>query len=313
MAERTQPFNLKFWASMSRFERIALVGTVLIWFGVILFGAGLYMAWSTTRERQAAYAQATAMALSATEPVLPMPTSVAYPAGWSTATPTVEPPETVVDPGSEKVEDRIDLEAGPAMLMLTPLPTVSAQAEHQSTSTPRSIVSPRATAASTPTPRPLGPPDRIVIPSIDLDTSVVPVGWHFVAQGNAQYSVWDVADYAAGWHKTSAFLGEAGNTVISGHNNIRGEVFRDLIDVEVGGYVFAYVGEAGYSYQVTEKHLLKEQGEPIEVRRENATWIAPQPDERLTLVTCWPYTGNSHRLVVVARPAPPPDAGQIKE
>jgi sortase (surface protein transpeptidase) len=31
----------------------------------------------------------------------------------------------------------------------------------------------------------------------------------------------------------------------------------------------------------------------------------PSGDERLTLVTCWPYEwpGNSHRVIVVARPS----------
>jgi len=38
------------------------------------------------------------------------------------------------------------------------------------------------------------------------------------------------------------------------------------------------------------------------VRQENARWIAPTDDERLTLVTCWPYTNNTHRVVVVAKP-----------
>lgn len=313
MAERTQSFNLKFWDSLSRLERIALVSTVLIWTGVIVFAAGLYMALNVSQERHAEYAQATVIAQSEAEPAPSTATLVAYPAGWSTATPTVEPPETVVDPDTEKIEERIDLEAGPAMLMLTPVSTVPVPAESILTATPRSVVAPRATATPTPTPRPIGPPDRIVIPSIGLDSAVVAVGWHVVTQGSAQYSVWDVADYAVGWHKTSAFPGAVGNTVLSGHNNIRGEVFRYLIDVEVGQYVHLYVGEGIYYYQVTEKHLLKEQGESIEVRRENATWIAPQADERLTLVTCWPYTGNSHRLVVVARPASPPDAGPIEE
>ena len=35
---------------------------------------------------------------------------------------------------------------------------------------------------------------------------------------------------------------------------------------------------------------------------ENAAWIMPSEDERLTLVTCWPYTSNTHRLIIVARP-----------
>jgi sortase A len=41
------------------------------------------------------------------------------------------------------------------------------------------------------------------------------------------------------------------------------------------------------------------------VRLQNAQWIQPTTDERLTLVTCWPYNDNSHRLIIVARPIDP--------
>ena len=49
---------------------------------------------------------------------------------------------------------------------------------------------------------------------------------------------------------------------------------------------------------------LEEAGMPLKVRQKNAQWIMPTGDERLTLVTCWPYEwpGNSHRVIVVARP-----------
>jgi sortase A len=50
------------------------------------------------------------------------------------------------------------------------------------------------------------------------------------------------------------------------------------------------------------KTIVKEKGESVEVRRKNAQWIAPTNDERLTLVTCWPYTNNTHRVIVVAKP-----------
>jgi sortase (surface protein transpeptidase) len=30
-----------------------------------------------------------------------------------------------------------------------------------------------------------------------------------------------------------------------------------------------------------------------------------KPDERITIVTCWPRTDNSHRLVVIAEPVHP--------
>src|SRR5262245_1974096 len=67
------------------------------------------------------------------------------------------------------------------------------------------------------------PPDRLVIPAIQLDTPVVELGWNTHKDGSGSiFSEWDVAEYAAGWHKNSAKLGEAGNLVMSGHNNILG-------------------------------------------------------------------------------------------
>jgi sortase A len=158
---------------------------------------------------------------------------------------------------------------------------------------------PLPTSTSTPPgpPPDSAPPDRIVIPAIGLDALVVPVGWTVTDEGAA----WDAADYAAGWHQGSAYPGHAGNTVLSGHHNIKGKVFRYLIDLEPDDEVFLYVGETAYHYVVTEKHLFEEKGKPEAVRRANAQWIAPTDDERLTLVTCWPYTSNTHRLIIVAK------------
>ena len=48
--------------------------------------------------------------------------------------------------------------------------------------------------------------------------------------------------------------------------------------------------------------LLREKGVPEEIRGENAKWIEPTEDERLTLVSCWPFVKPDHRVVVVARP-----------
>ena len=95
------------------------------------------------------------------------------------------------------------------------------------------------------------------------------------------------------------------NVVLSGHNNIDGKVFRYLVDLEPGNKVTIYAGEVAYEYTVTEKYILKEAGMPVEVRQKNAQWMMPAGEERLTLVTCWPYEwpGNSHRVIVVARPS----------
>ncbi len=115
-------------------------------------------------------------------------------------------------------------------------------------------------------------------------------------------SIWQVADYAAGFHKGSAYPGNVGNTVLSGHHNIKGEVFRYVVDLEPGDEVDLYVADVIYRYVVESKLIIPEKGLPLERRRENAKWIGPTDDERLTLVTCWPYTSNTHRVIVVAKP-----------
>jgi sortase A len=188
--------------------------------------------------------------------------------------------------------------------------------------TPEPVVTPTDTPAPptevpTPAPEPLPPdtpvpppppaanggPTRVVVESVGIDTPVIPVGWSVVEQNGQQYSVWDVADYAGGWHNTSALPGQPGNTVLSGHHNIKGEVFRYLVDVQEGDEVDLYVDDAVYRFYVEQKLIVKEKGEPVDVRRQNAQWIAPTGDVRVTLVTCWPYTNNTHRVIVVARPA----------
>lgn len=146
------------------------------------------------------------------------------------------------------------------------------------------------------------PPTRIVVDSINLDADVVTVGWKTVMQNGQPTNVWEVADYAAGWHKNSARPGQAGNVVLSGHNNIKGEVFRYLEDVEPGDVMTLYADGRPYRYAVSDKFIVKDKGEPEAVRRENAKWIGPFNEERLTLVTCWPYNNNTHRLIVIAHP-----------
>jgi sortase A len=174
------------------------------------------------------------------------------------------------------------------------------------TNTPEPALSPtKVPTSSAPSTRPppaTAPSDRIVAPAIGLDAPVVLVGWKTVEENGQEVTEWEVADYAAGWHKTSAYPGNVGNIVISGHHNIRGEVFRYVVNLEPGNIVDLYVGQTVYRYVVTEKYILREKGMPPEVRQENARWIAPTDDERLTLVTCWPYTNNTHRVVVVAKP-----------
>ncbi|WP_420631228.1 sortase [Candidatus Leptofilum sp.] len=146
-------------------------------------------------------------------------------------------------------------------------------------------------------------PQRIVIPSIAVDAPVVNVGLTAIQSGEQTVYQWQVPEtYQAGWHNSSAPLGQPGNTVLNGHHNIFGEVFGKLVDLEVGAEIVVYDDELPHNFTVTDVQILPERDQPLATRLENAQWIEPTSDERLTLVTCWPHTDNSHRLIVVARP-----------
>jgi len=148
-----------------------------------------------------------------------------------------------------------------------------------------------------------GQPIRLVITDLNLDADVQPVSLQTVEYDGQLLYQWEVpAGYEAGWHGSSALLGEPGNTVINGHNNTLGEIFRDLADLEVGDIISLFDIEREYQYRVDRIELLPEQGQTLQFRLENAKWIDPTPDERITLISCWPYVGNTHRLVVVATP-----------
>jgi len=146
-------------------------------------------------------------------------------------------------------------------------------------------------------------PLRVVIPSIELNAPVIPAPVDFETIAGKEYLQWMVPDeYAIGWHTTSAMLGETGNTVLNGHHNAYGEVFVSLENVSEGDIIMVESDHTRYIYQITNKMILPEKYEQIEVRMNNAQWILPSVDERLTLISCWPYETNTHRLIVVARP-----------
>ena len=196
----------------------------------------------------------------------------------------------------------------PATPTIAPsLAALSTATGEPATSTPTASVVP--TRVHTPTLTPTATalpaiPDRIVVSAIDLDAPVVPVTWAVVEVDGQEQPMWNLPEMrAAGWHETSAPLGVPGNTVLNGHNTTYGEVFRDLYMLKEGDEIVVYAGEVAYTYAVTETLILPEAGQPIEVRIENARYIQPTEDERLTLVTCHPYGSLRNRLIVIARPA----------
>jgi sortase A len=195
------------------------------------------------------------------------------------------------------------------------VPSPSPQATPTATPWPAMTTAPTPSRVPSPTPSPtapfptptpvLPPPDRLVIQAIDLDTPVVPVGWHLVPQDGSWATEWDVASHSAGWHNNSAAPGDIGNVVLSGHHNIEGRVFRDLVSLQAGDEILLYAGGAEYQYRVSQTMILPEKGVSEAQRDENARWIGPFTDRRLTLITCWPYDNNTHRLIVVAQAVEP--------
>jgi LPXTG-site transpeptidase (sortase) family protein len=146
-------------------------------------------------------------------------------------------------------------------------------------------------------------PQRLEIPILDVDVAIQRVGLVPVTSGGQEFLQWAVPNgYEVGWHESSAPLGLPGNTVLNGHNNIYGEVFRDLIDLAVGEELIIHDAAGAHVYKVEQQELLEENGQPLSVRLDNARWIEPTSDERVTLVSCWPYATNTHRLIVVAKP-----------
>ncbi len=185
----------------------------------------------------------------------------------------------------------------------TRLPPTPFPATATVTSTPK-----QPTAVSSPTPtvdRALAIPTRLLIPAINLDAPVVTMGWSVTLQNGQPVSEWDVPEWrAAGWLKTSAPVGVVGNTVLEGHQDIDGRVFENLEYLKEGDEIQVQTMAKTRKYIVAFRTIVPEKDQPLEVRRANARWIGPSNDERLTLVTCWPRNGNTHRLILVALPRP---------
>lgn len=141
------------------------------------------------------------------------------------------------------------------------------------------------------------------IPKIGLEAPVVAVDPFPVSiEDRSVTQLHTPHAFAAGWSTNSAQIGVPGNSVLVGHNNIYGEVFKDLWLLQDGDQITVHTGSGDRNYHVSQIATFEERDLSLEMRMENARWIAPTSDERLTLVTCWPYWNNTHRLVVVATP-----------
>jgi LPXTG-site transpeptidase (sortase) family protein len=153
-------------------------------------------------------------------------------------------------------------------------------------------------------------PRHIEIPSINLDAEIGFASLRDVEIDGKTYQQWVAPADLVGWHYESAVLGEPGNTVLNGHHNVFGEVFKELSLVEKGDQILIQSDYGDFYYKVASVMILPERFESSEVRLQNARWIQHSEDERLTLISCWPYESNTHRVIVVAFPIDVPDQAE---
>lgn len=167
-------------------------------------------------------------------------------------------------------------------LTLTPLPTAT----------------PTLTPSPTPTPLPL-PATRMSIPAIGLNISVKE---SFPKErGNGTF-VWDPPAYAAGHYNTSGNPGGGRNIVFQGHNNIAGQVFRDLDKLVPGDEIILLTDLGEFRYQVQQTVMIPYVGYEAQAIPQILALTGPQSSEMVTLVSCWPYTTYTNRIVVIAVP-----------
>jgi sortase A len=102
---------------------------------------------------------------------------------------------------------------------------------------------------------------------------------------------WEQLRQGIGHHIGSADPGSGGNVVLSGHNDIYGEPFRDLDRLEPGAEVVLHTASRRYVYRVIGVRIVP----PTDI-----SVLAPTARPTLTLISCYPYMIDNQRIVVTA-------------
>lgn len=99
-----------------------------------------------------------------------------------------------------------------------------------------------------------------------------------------------------GHYPTSALPGQVGNFAVAAHRISYGEPFRNVPDLQIGDNVYVETQNYWYTYRLAKSEIVLP----------DAVWtVEPQPfgpenplgDRLVTLTTCEPLYGNSHRWV----------------
>jgi sortase A len=133
------------------------------------------------------------------------------------------------------------------------------------------------------TPQPISPV-QIEIPAIGVNASIY--------GGDDWYSLQKGVGHLLG----SANPGESANMVLTAHNDIYGEIFRDLQLLEPGDEVRVMANNRRwYTYVVRDKDIVNP----------DDTWVLARGNQPIvTLITCHPYRVDTHRMVIFAELQP---------
>ena len=120
---------------------------------------------------------------------------------------------------------------------------------------------------------------RIQIPALNVDAPVVQGdGWEQLKKGVAQ-------------HVGTPNPGQKGNLVLSAHNDIFGEIFRDLDKLKAGDKIIIYTNQNPYTYLVTNSQIVL----PTQVEV-----MSPSEKATISLISCYPYRVDNRRIVITA-------------
>ncbi len=111
-----------------------------------------------------------------------------------------------------------------------------------------------------------------------------------VHEGKPQDGILPIAPgYSATHYFNSAGLGQPGNYVVYGHDDIEGKIFEYLGSLRVGDRVYFHRGTRRYTYVVTGQQIV----DPSDV-----AVLDPTPNATLTMISCTPLWVDSQRIVI---------------
>ncbi len=102
---------------------------------------------------------------------------------------------------------------------------------------------------------------------------------------------WEQLKRGVAHHIGSAQPGQVGNMVLAAHNDIYGAIFQHLDQLSPGDEFVVQTNQRAYTYVVTKIEIV----EPTDVQV-----LAPTNHASATLISCYPYRINTHRIVVFA-------------